>query len=126
MSCVYVEKVYAIVIINVFYTCPLLLYYAPYLLCIAVHLVTLQLVALVAHYPKWSSQSDRIPECLNKSTSDRIRQKALVSGQMLRVQEIASLFVKQSTQTAYSPLITLQPLTTTLEKFDFAEYRYYQ
>ncbi|AUB37091.1 hypothetical protein COO91_03023 [Nostoc flagelliforme CCNUN1] len=29
------------------------------MLCVAVHLVTLQLVALVAHYPKWSSQSDR-------------------------------------------------------------------
>lgn len=126
MSCVYVEKVYAIVIINVFYTCPLLLYNAPDLLCVAVHLVTLQLVALVAQYPKWSSQSDRTPNYFGKSTGDRIRQKTLVSGQMLRVQEIASLFVKHSTRTAYSRLITLQPLTTTLEKLDFAKYRYYQ
>lgn len=38
----------------------LLLYYAPYLLCIAVHLATLQLVVLVAQYPKWSSLSDRL------------------------------------------------------------------
>jgi len=125
VSCIYVEKVYAIVIINVFYTCSLLLYYALYLLCVTVHLVTLQLVALVAHYSKWSSQSDRTPNYFD-ITSDRIRQKALVSEQMLRVQEIASLFVKLSTRTAYSPLITLQPLTTTLEKFDFAEFRYYQ
>ncbi|MEH2463568.1 hypothetical protein [Nostoc sp.] len=41
------------------YTYPILLYYAPYLLCIAVHLATLQLVVLVARYSKWSSQSDR-------------------------------------------------------------------
>ncbi len=53
MWCIYVEKVYAIVTINMFYTCSLLLYYAPELLCIAVHLATLELVALVSHYPKY-------------------------------------------------------------------------
>lgn len=37
-----------------FYTCSLLLYYAPYLLYIAVHLATLQLVAVVAQYSKCS------------------------------------------------------------------------
>ncbi|MEH2140827.1 hypothetical protein [Nostoc sp.] len=42
------------------YTYSLLPYYASYLLCIAVHLATLQLVVLVAQYPKWSSQSDRL------------------------------------------------------------------
>ncbi|MEH2239581.1 MAG: hypothetical protein V7K30_25820 [Nostoc sp.] len=51
------------------YTCSLLLYYAAYLLCIAVHLATLQLVVLVARYPKWSSLSDRFN--LKLLTSDK-------------------------------------------------------
>ncbi|MEH1864480.1 MAG: hypothetical protein V7K69_05605 [Nostoc sp.] len=50
------------------------------MLCIAVDLVTLQLVALVAQYPKWLFESDRTPNYFGKSPSDRIRQKALVSG----------------------------------------------
>lgn len=54
MWCIYVEKLYAIVTINMFYICSLLLYYALHLLCIAVHLATLELVAMVAQYPKFS------------------------------------------------------------------------
>lgn len=54
MWCIYVEKLYAIVTIKKSYTRSLLLYYVLYLLSTAVHLATLQLVALVAQYSKCS------------------------------------------------------------------------
>ncbi|MFW9258210.1 hypothetical protein [Nostoc sp. CALU 546] len=62
-----------------------------------VRCATPRLEALVALYPKCFEKGDRTPNYFAKSRSDRLTQKALIYGQMLRVRKIASLFVKQLT-----------------------------